>query len=1379
MSVDETQLLGYLKKVTIELRAARQRIEELEEAPGEPIAIVGIGCRYPGGADSAEQLWQLLVDERDAISTFPADREWDLDRIWDFGLDVERVARIEEGGFLYDAADFDAAFFGIGEREAAMMDPQQRLMLEVCWEAIEAAGIDPVSLRDSPTAVFAGVAVQDHGTRLYGVPLPDDMSTYLGMGSTASVLSGRIAYALGLGGAAVTIDTACSSSLVAVHLACDSLRKGDCSLALAGGVTVLSTPLAFVGLSRQGALAPDARCKAFADAANGTGFSEGVGMVLLERLSDAERLGHRPLAVVRGSAINQDGASNGLSAPSGLAQERVIRQALRNAGLRPEQIDATEAHGTGTMLGDPIEAEALLTTYGRDRSADRPLWLGSLKSNIGHTQGAAGVGGVIKMAMALQHGLLPRTLHVDAPSTKVEWSQGEVALLSEARPWPQAAEPRRAAVSSFGISGTNAHLILEEASPRSTRSSRGRAQGEAEDGTTAAEDRGPVGDEAVPWIVSAKSPAALQAQLRRLRDWVQARPELDVRDVGFSLAVSRPRLECRAMVVGEDRAQLLAALGALISAPVSSAAPGPRRRRSGRLAFVFPGQGSQWAGMAVGLLDCSEPFARSLQEVEQALSPYVEWSVVEVLKEASGAPSLERIEVMQPVLFAVMVSLARLWQACGVRPDGVVGHSQGELVAAHLAGGLSLADAARIVALRSQALAKIAGEGCMASIAASAQEVAALLGRCDGDAVIAAENGPASTVVSGEEQAVAEVLRACAERGWRAKQVADSDVPGHSPRVEPLREELLQAAAELTPEGGEAPFYSTVTGQRHDTAALDAEYWYRNARQAVRFGAAVERMIEDGFSTFVEVSPHPVLSLAIIETADRALEDSTGVSALGTLRRGEDGAARFLAALGEAWEQGMQVDWATLFGAGRQKVALPTYAFQRKRYWFSPLAGRRPGESRSGGSRPEDCGVSPGPGQLGVGSSGVEGAGEAHEGETLRERLHGAQPEERAAILLAAVREQLAAVFGDLPAESIGAEDSLLELGLTSFQAVELRSRLNALCGVSIPTTAMFDQPTPAGLAALIATRIGSANGVPAAMASSHEHGLAESGGEEQAGTLMAMLERARAEGTGPQFMELLKTASRFRPTFAVEDAGQLRLRRVVLGRGEAQTELLCLPTVLALSGPHQYLSLASVLTGTRTVAALPLPGFAAGERLPVGPEAAIEALALAVEGQCGEAQVALLGYSSGGWLAHGLAARLNAAGRPPQAVVLLDTHPTTGSWSARLLRAMGEEALQLGEFGPISDERLTAMGAYLDMFAGWEPQDPAALPTLLVRAGEPLPSHAGEPNWQPRWPWPHEAVDVPGNHFEMIDLHAGEVARAVDAWLARAVEGQAVEQTC
>ncbi|MDT0612242.1 type I polyketide synthase [Streptomyces lancefieldiae] len=871
----------------------------------DPIVIVGMACRYPGGVRSPEDLWRLVVEGTDAVSGFPADRGWDLAALHDEDPTKPGTSHTRHGGFLHDAADFDASFFGIGPREALATDPQQRLLLETAWEGLEHAGIVPASLRGSDTGVFTGVMYHDYAGRLLSAP--DDLEGHLLIGNQASVASGRVAYVLGCEGPAVTVDTACSSSLVALHLAAQALRSGECSLALAGGVAVMATPHTFIEFSRQGALSPDGRCKSYADAADGTGWSEGVGMLVVERLSDARRNGHRVLAVLRGSAVNQDGASNGLTAPNGMAQQRVIRRALADAGLTPPDVDAVEGHGTGTRLGDPVEVQALLATYGRRRPADRPLWLGSVKSNLGHTQAAAGVAGVIKMVQAMRYGVLPRTLHVDRPTSQAEWSTGSLRLLTEPQPWPGTDRPRRAAVSSFGVSGTNAHVVLEAPQPADTPAPAGR------------DERAPV-----PWALSAKSPGALRAQAARLLDAVDER---DVADVALSLATTRTVFEHRAVVVGADRARLRAGLAGLAEGRdvpgVLTGAAGEDRR----VVFVFPGQGAAWAGMAAELLDASPVFADRMAECATALSQVVDWSLLEVVRDGSA---LDRVDVAQPTLFAVMVSLAELWRSYGVTPAAVVGHSQGEIAAACVAGALSLADATRIVAERSTRLRPLSGAGGMLSVALPPDEVRQLLEPFGDGLSIAAVNGPQSVVVSGDLASLDELERELSRRGRPGRRVRATDIAYHSAHVEPLREELETALAAVAPRAATVPFHSTVTGRRHDTSTLDAAYWYRNLREPVRFAETVRDLVSQGLTHFVEVSPHPVLMPAVQDIVDAA-----GVpgAVIPSLRRDDGGPQRFLTSLAEAQVRGIPVDWTPAVSGGR-RIDLPTYAFQHRRYWL-------------------------------------------------------------------------------------------------------------------------------------------------------------------------------------------------------------------------------------------------------------------------------------------------------------------------------------------------------------------------------------------------------------------------------------------------------------
>ncbi|NJP53967.1 type I polyketide synthase, partial [Streptomyces sp. SBST2-5] len=769
----EDKLRDYLKRVVNDLRQTRRRLNEAEAKDHEPIAIIGMSCRFPGDVRSPEDLWQVVAEGRDAISAFPDNRGWDLEALYDADRDRSGTSYVREGGFLYDAADFDPAFFGISPREALAMDPQQRLLLETSWEAFERAGIDPQSLRGSKAGVFVGSNYQDYATRLPEVPA--ELEGHLGIGNTPSVVSGRVAYTLGLEGPAVTVDTACSSSLVALHLACHALRQGDCSMALAGGISVMSSPASFIEFSRQRGLAPDARVKAFASGADGTALSEGIGMLLVERLSDARRNGHRVLAVIRGSAINQDGASNGLTAPNGPSQERVIRQALAAARLTPDQVDVVEAHGTGTKLGDPIEAQALIATYGQDRPADRPLWLGSVKSNIGHTQAAAGAASIIKMVMALDQGLLPRTLHVDEPSSRIDWEAGAVSLLTEDVQWPALDRPRRVGISSFGISGTNAHAVLEEAPPV-----------EADEENEEQDHATPAG--VVPWVISARTAEALRAQARQLREYVDQRPDLDTAEVAHALATTRSAFEHRAVALGGSTGELLKALDALAHGePSPHVVQGVAPDETGKTVFVFPGQGTQWAGMGAELLDSVPVFAESMARCEEALAPYVDWSLSEVL--CSGA-ELDRVDVIQPVTWAVMVSLAATWQELGVRPDAVVGHSQGEIAAAAVAGALSLEDAAKVVAVRARIIGEhLAGLGTMASIPQPARVIEERLPSGVG---IAAINGPHTTVVSGDKDAVETLVTELQGQDIRARLIP-VDYASHSAHVEAIEAQLADA----------------------------------------------------------------------------------------------------------------------------------------------------------------------------------------------------------------------------------------------------------------------------------------------------------------------------------------------------------------------------------------------------------------------------------------------------------------------------------------------------------------------------------------------------------------------------------------------------------
>jgi amino acid adenylation domain-containing protein len=999
-----------LRASLVENERLRSRARHLAAASREPLAVVGMACHLPGGVADPDDLWRLVRDGVSGVGPFPADRGWDLDNLFHDDPDHPGTSYVREGGFLYDAADFDAGFFGIAPREAIAADPQQRLLLEASWQALENAGIDPRSLAGSRTGVFMGLMYHD----------------YVGNTSSGSMVAGRISYTLGIEGPAFTVDTACSSSLVALHCAMTALRQGECSLALVGGATVMAVPMSFIQFSRQRVAARDGRCKPYSAAADGAGWSEGAAVVGIERLSDAQRLGHRVLAVLRGSAVNQDGASSRLTAPNGPSQQRLIEQALANAGLSPDEIDVVEGHGTGTTLGDPIEVQALLATYGRQRPADRPLLLGALKSNLGHTQAAAGVAGLVKTVLALRHGIVPATIHVTEPTPRVDWSSGAVEVVTETRPWPETGRPRRAAISSFGLSGTNAHVILEQAPE--------------------VEPAGQPPAGPVPWLLSARSAAALREQAARLDEFLVEHPESEPYRIGRTLT-TRSAFEHRAVVVGSTVEELRTGLRVLADDADAARTVRDVVHAGNRPVFVFPGHGSYWLGMGTELLASEPVFAETLTACDEALRAHVPWSLLDVLRGEPGAPDLAGEDVIQPAVFSVMVSLAALWRAHGVRPAAVLGHSQGEIAAAYVAGALSLEDAIKVVVLRSRAIARVlSGRGAMAVLAAGVEETRTLLASWGDKLHVAAVNGPSTTVVSGDPGDVDELLAKCESDGLRSRRTTVT-YASHSPHVDELRDTILADLAGLRPVAAEIPLFSTLTGDWADTARLDAGYWFRALREPVRFAPAVAALATQGFDTFLEISPHSVLVPDMQQTAEAA---DRPCLVTGTLRRDLGSREQWYVALGTAWAGGVPVDFSGVFPIGAGTLEdVPTYAFQRKRYWLDTVS---PGvvEQDPQAALPETDEDRP----------------------TVRKRLLAGTAGERESAALELVLQVAASVLRHDSPDDIGADAELLSLGFDSLSALELRNRLNRATGLVLPVSMVFDHRTVRSLARYLVAEV-------------------------------------------------------------------------------------------------------------------------------------------------------------------------------------------------------------------------------------------------------------------------------------------------------------------
>ena len=1353
---DEERVLGYLRKVTAELYETRERLRAAQDRTSEPIAIVGTACRYPGGVRSASDLWDLVAAGTDAIGGFPTDRGWELESLYDPDPDHPGTSYTRSGGFLGDATDFDAGLFGISPREALGMDPQQRILLETAWELLEDTGIDPAAVRGSDTGVFVGLMYQDYAWLARSGPA--ELGGYWGVGTAGSVASGRIAYTFGFEGPAVTVDTACSSSLVSLHLAAQSLRRGECSLALAGGVTVLSTPTLFVEFSRQRGLSADGRCKSFAAAADGTGWSEGVGLLALERLSDARRNGHRVLALLTGSAVNQDGASNGLTAPNGPSQERVIRSALADAGLVPSDVDAVEGHGTGTMLGDPIEAESLLAVYGVDREPARPLWLGSLKSNLGHTQAAAGVGGVLKMIMALRNDTLPRTLHVDEPTPKADWSAGGVSLLTEEQPWTSGGRRRRAGVSSFGISGTNAHVIIEEppAQPREPVSP----------------SSGPV-----PWLLSARTPAALDAQVAALREHVAGAP-VSAADVGWTLATTRARLEHRAALVGTTVEELL------------SASPVVGSVTRGRLAFLFSGQGSQSVGMGLELAATYPVFAAAFDAVGAELDRHL----ARPLREVLSGPELDETQYTQAALFAVEVALFRLLESWGVTPSVLLGHSIGELSAAHVAGVLSLPDAARLVAARGRLMQEVSERGAMLAVRSSE----AGLGELPAGIDLAAVNGPESVVLSGDEAAID--AWAAAWTGSRPKRLRVSHA-FHSAHMDGMLAAFASVAESLSYAPPTIPIVSTVTGAPvSPSSTMDADYWVRQVRATVRFSDGMRALAESGATTFIEVGPRGALTALARDCVPSAV-------LVPTLRANRPEPTAVVTAVATLHVHGVPVDWPALVTGA--PVRLPAYPFERTRYWLdgtptaapAPVAADLPPlelvrQTTAAVLGHEDVDPVRTFAELGMDSmatvelhqrlaaaTGLDldpamvvdhptpAAVAAHlaslpapapapapapvpvpvsvsvmpGSNTEPVSLTGVPAAERPAVVLELVRAVTAGVLGHTDLDEIRPNRTFAELGMDSMATVELHQRLAAATGLDLDPTMVVDHPTTAGVAEYLVSRVPRAEAEVVAIG-------ATPAVHKEPGTITSLLRNAHDRGALAEVVPVLTEASRFRPTHPG------RADTTLISGGSREPTLVCVPSFLAGSGPHMFARVAAALEPRQRVVSLTLPGFGKGAPLPETWDAALDAMAEAVHRAAVGNPVVLVGHSIGGVIAHDLAARVD-----PLGVVMIDTFEVDGTDRAAVFEwAMGLILERDRDSVIVNDDNVLAMGAYLRLFPQRRPRRHTT-PSAMIRAERAAP-------W-PTWAVADDTVTVPGDHFSVLEDDADACAAALRTWLDRSTD--------
>lgn len=1293
----------------------------------EPVAVIGVGCRFPGDIDGPERLWDFLTEKKCAITAYP-----------DRGF-TNAGTFAESGGFLKDVAGFDNRFFDIPPDEALRMDPQQRLLLEVSWEALEHAGIIPESLRLSRTGVFVGVSSTDY-VRLVSASAQQKSTIWDNTGGSSSIIANRISYFLDIQGPSIVIDTACSSSLVAVHLACRSLSTWDCDIALVGGTNVLISPEPWGGFREAGILSQTGCCHAFDKSADGMVRGEGCGVIVLQHLSDARLEGRRILAILTGSAVNQDGKSNGIMAPNPSAQIGVLENACKSARVDPLEIGYVEAHGTGTSLGDRIEAHALGMVFGRKRPGSGPLMIGSIKPNIGHLEGAAGIAGLIKAVLMVERGSLLPSGGFTEPNPAIPFTELGLRVVDELQEWPVVAgRPRRAGVSSFGFGGTNAHVIVEEAGSVGADTVSGRA------------DVGGSGGGVVAWVISGKTASALAAQAGRLGRYVRARPALDVVDVGYSLVSTRSVFDHRAVVVGQTRDELLAGLAGVVAGRPEAGVVCGVGKPAGKTAFVFAGQGSQWLGMGSELYAAYPVFAEALDAVVDELDRHLRYPLRDVIW-GHDQDLLNTTEFAQPALFAVEVALYRLLMSWGVRPGLVLGHSVGELAAAHVAGALCLPDAAMLVAARGRLMQALPAGGAMFAVQAREDEVAPMLGH---DVSIAAVNGPASVVISGAHDAVSAIADRLRGQGRRVHRLAVSHA-FHSALMEPMIAEFTAVAAELSVGLPTIPVISNVTGQLVADDFASADYWARHIRAVVRFGDSVRSAHCAGASRFIEVGPGGGLTSLI----EASLADAQIVS-VPTLRKDRPEPVSVMTAAAQGFVSGMGLDWASVFSGYRPKrVELPTYAFQHQKFWLAPAP------SVSDPTAAGQIGASDGGAEL-LASSGFAA------------RLAGRSADEQLAAAIEVVCEHAAAVLGRDGAAGLDAGQAFADSGFNSLSAVELRNRLTAVTAVTLPATAIFDHPTPTELAQYLITQI-DGHGSSAAAAANPA---------ERIDALTDLFLQACDAGRDADGWKMVALASNTRERMSSPVRNNVSKNVALLADGISDVVVICIPTLTVLSDQREYRDIANAMTGRHSVYSLTLPGFDSSDALPQNADMIVETVSNAIiDVVGGSCRFVLSGYSSGGVLAYALCSHLSVKHqRNPLGVALIDTYLPSQIANPSMNegfspndtgKGLSREVIRVARMlNRLTATRLTAAATYAAIFQAWEPGRSMA-PVLNIVAKDRIATveNLREERIN-RWRTAaaeaaYSVAEVPGDHFGMMSTSSEAIATEIHDWISGLVRG-------